>query len=418
MHASTHNPALSDPDRQFLQLFEAVPAGIAICSFDGRILEANSSLASLLGYDRTELPGIDLFSLPPTQSQGAESPESQSCQPPSTTKDCSPLSQLLRGERDFFTIDKPCRRVDGSHLWAHLKVALARRSRGNPAFLVVLLEDATAHQQMQERLRQAERIEVIARSAGGIAHDFNNLLTGILLYADLMLSELDTESRARHYADEVRRAAEQGAALTRQLLATARKQPLDPRPVAINEIVASTEDLLRRLIGEPLTLVTALDPATGLVLFDPGQLRQILLNLVLNARDASRPGGTIRVSTRPSQLPAQPANSHPGISLIVEDDGCGMDAETRARIFEPFFTTKRAGEGTGMGLATVQHIVLEAGGRIEVDTVPDRGTRIEVFLPALAPDWNVASLAPHTLDTHALDSHLFEVSNRKGDTPC
>jgi PAS domain S-box-containing protein len=418
VHASTHNPTITDPDRRFFHLFEAAPIGMAICNFDGRILEANSSLASLLGYDRTELPGIDLISFQCGDSQGEESPESQSRPPGSPTTDSSLLAQLMRGERAFFTVEKPCRCSDGSEFWALLKVSLARNSHGTPLFLVALLEDATAHRQMQDRLRQAERIEVIARSAGGIAHDFNNLLTGILSYSDLMLSELDPESRVRHYADEVRRAAEQGAALTQQLLATARKQPVVPRPVSINEIVASTEDLLRHLIGEPITLITALDPSTGLVFFDPSQLRQILLNLVLNARDASPSGGTIRVSTRPGELRADPVNCLPAISLIVEDDGCGMDAETQVRIFEPFFTTKRAGEGTGMGLATVQHIVLEAGGRIEVDSVPDRGTRIEVFLPALAPNRNVPSLAPHTLDTHALDSHLFDVSNRKGDTPC
>ncbi|MGA3196076.1 MAG: PAS domain S-box protein, partial [Terriglobales bacterium] len=180
MHASTHNPTITDPDRRFFHLFEAAPIGMAICNLDGRILEANSSLASLLGYDRTELPGIDLISFQCGDSQGEESPESQSRPPGSPTTDSSLLAQLMRGERAFFTVEKPCRCSDGSEFWALLKVSLARNSHGTPLFLVALLEDATAHRQMQDRLRQAERIEVIARSAGGIAHDFNNLLTGIL----------------------------------------------------------------------------------------------------------------------------------------------------------------------------------------------------------------------------------------------
>jgi signal transduction histidine kinase len=147
-------------------------------------------------------------------------------------------------------------------------------------------------------------------------------------------------------------------------------------------------------------------------------LRQILLNLVLNARDAIRQGGTIRLSTRLTELPGNPGTgkSQPAVSLIVEDNGCGMNAETRARLFEPFFTTKKAGEGTGMGLATVQHIVSEAGGLIEVASEPECGTRIEVFLPALAPVRNV--LDTHDVDSQLLDSQLFEVSNRKGGSPC
>ena len=187
-------------------------------------------------------------------------------------------------------------------------------------------------------------------------------------------------------------AGQQGAALTQQLLAIAGKQAAQPRPIPINGIVASTENLLRRLIGEQIELVVALDSALDsgalLVLADPVQLRQILMNLVLNARDAMPQGGKIWLITRTAEFPGEASsNDEPGIarravSLTVKDNGCGMDAETRARLFEPFFTTKKPGKGTGLGLATVQRIVDEVGGMIEVESKPGQGASIEVFLPA------------------------------------
>ena len=305
-------------------------------------------------------------------------------------------------------------------------------------------------------------MEVIGRLAGGIAHDFNNLLTGILLYCDLLsaglepcrpesadpkdpprdgnrnseksglengdfknlVSNFDRQGlgSAEHewtkhqlisrvlsqHVDEVRMAGEQGAALTQQLLAIARKQAAEPCPLRINEIIASTENLLRRLLGEQVELVVALDPAlhhsAGLVLADAPQLRQVLLNLVLNARDAMPQGGKIRLTTRLTEFPsaelpgespesvsrnpaciAESGASRPAVSLMVTDDGCGMNAEIRARLFEPFFTTKNPGKGTGLGLATVQRIVSETGGRIRVESEEGHGTRIEVLLPVVAP---------------------------------
>jgi two-component system cell cycle sensor histidine kinase/response regulator CckA len=252
---------------------------------------------------------------------------------------------------------------------------------------------------VEEHLREAEKMEVIGRLAGGIAHDFNNLLTGILLYCDLVSAGLESSkskisglkrNELCQHVEEVRMAGEQGAALTHQLLAIARKQAATPQQVPINEIVASTENLLQRLIGEQIELVTILDSGAGRVLADPAQLRQILLNLALNARDAMPQGGKIRVSTRATKFPRAdiPKATALGadrlaVSLAVKDDGCGIDAQTRARLFEPFFTTKKPGKGTGLGLATVQRIVSESGGMIAVESELGRGTCIEVFLPAI-----------------------------------
>jgi two-component system, cell cycle sensor histidine kinase and response regulator CckA len=186
----------------------------------------------------------------------------------------------------------------------------------------------------------------------------------------------------RQHVEEVRMAGEQGAALTQQLLAIARKQVLQPRPILLNQVVVSTENLLRRLIGEHIELVTFLASDLGPVLADQAQLRQVILNLALNARDAMPHGGRITVRTHSKTLPG---TSQPAVALAVEDTGCGMDAPTRAHLFEPFFTTKQPGRGTGLGLATVQRIVKEARGVIVVESEPGRGTRIEVLLPITSP---------------------------------
>lgn len=288
----------------------------------------------------------------------------------------------------------------------------------------------------------AENMEVIGRLSGGIAHDFNNLLTGILLYCDLLLAGLENggekedirfglrhetgqrdgldRKQLRRHVEEIRLASEQGAAMTQQLLSIARKRVVQPAPVLINEIVASTINLLRRLIGEQIELVVTLDPSldprldsaldksldpstapsVGSVLADAAQIRQVLLNLVLNARDAVSLGadsagavaggaqGRIDVCTRATHFPRAGSLldevaevSRRAVSLTVQDNGCGMDATTRARIFELFFTTKQEGAGTGLGMTTVQRIVSESGGVVEVESEISRGSCIRVFFP-------------------------------------
>ncbi len=402
MNVITQFPAAReyDPDPRFQAMFEGAAIAIAICRLDGRIMEANPALSRMLGYSEEELTGRqtgDFIDKIRAERRGEIGRE---IYPGSFSPDEQSLAELLRGERDSFETEKRYQRKDGSEVWGHLTVSLGRNPRREPAFLIAMLADATERRRMEEHLREAEKMEVIGRLAGGIAHDFNNLLTGILLYCDLLTAGLDNNGpepgELWQHVEEVRKAAEQGAALTQQLLAIARKQAAEPRPVAINEIVASSENLLRRLTGEQIELVVmadaALDCGSGLVLADPAQLRQVLLNLALNARDALTQGGTIRLITRATEFPgaATPGTPRRSVSLTVQDDGCGMDAATRARLFEPFYTTKKPGEGTGLGLATVQRIVSEAGGVIEVKSEPGRGTCIEAFFPAIES----ASLAP------------------------
>jgi|CZKY01.1.fsa_nt_gi two-component system cell cycle sensor histidine kinase/response regulator CckA len=409
MNVVTQFPAARDYDRElrFQAMFEEAAIGIGICQLDGRILEANPALSRMLGYSPQELAGTHAGDFFPEVHPELHREIGREIYPDNFSPDERLLGELMRGERGSIEIEKRFRRKDGSDLWGHLTVSLGRDARRQPAFLIAMLADATERKRVEEHLREAEKMEVIGKLAGGIAHDFNNLLTGILLYCDLLSAGLESgrlanggwESRGLEtselcqHVEEVRMAGEQGAALTHQLLAIARKQAAEPRPILINEIVASSENLLRRLIGEPIELVTALDSGAGRVLADPAQLRQILMNLVLNARDAMPQGGKIRLITRAAEFPrespgevsskAAPGSARRAVSLAVKDNGCGMDTETRGRLFEPFFTTKNPGKGTGLGLATVQRIVSEARGIIEVESEPGRGTCIEVFLPAV-----------------------------------
>ncbi|MFZ0796251.1 MAG: ATP-binding protein [Terriglobales bacterium] len=385
-----------DRDLRFQAMFAGAAIGIGICQLDGRILEANPALCRMLGYNPQELAGAQAGDLCPE----LHSENTREISRANLSPDERRLGELMRGERDSFEFEKRYRRKDSSEFWGYLTLSVARDRRRRPAFLIAMLADASERQQMQETLREAEKMEVIGRLAAGIAHDFNNLLTGVLLYCDLLSAGFEDaglgnagleRNELSQHVEEVRMAGEQGAALTRQLLAIARKQAPEPRPTPINNLVASTKNLFQRLLGEQIELTTVLDAAldldAGLVLADPAQLQQILLNLVLNARDAMPQGGEIGLITRAVEFPgnAGPGAARRAVSLLVKDNGCGMDAETRARLFEPFFTTKKPGEGTGLGLTTVQRVVGELGGVIEVESEPGRGTSIEVFLPAIEP---------------------------------
>jgi signal transduction histidine kinase len=234
-------------------------------------------------------------------------------------------------------------------------------------------------------------MEAVGRLLGGVAHDFNNLITGIMLYCDLLIAGLGSDRRLRHHAQEIRVAGEQSAALIQQLLAVARPRPVEPRVLSVNEVVRGMQELLARLIGENIELITALAGDLSWVKMDPAQVQQIVMNLVLNARDAMPDGGRVTVQTRncagflvhPDDEKSAPT---PCVEFTVTDTGCGMNAETRSHLFEPFFTTKRPGQGNGLGLATAFGIVKQAGGTIVVESEPGRGTQVSVRLPRVEPE--------------------------------
>ncbi|MCC6858514.1 MAG: PAS domain-containing protein [Bryobacterales bacterium] len=255
--------------------------------------------------------------------------------------------------------------------------------------VLVVVEDITEQRQLEERLRQSQKMEAVGTLAGGVAHDFNNLLTVISGYSELLRESLGAESRLLPEVEEIQKAADRAASLTSQLLAYSRKQMLRPRPISLNAVVSGIEPMLRRLIGEHIALHLVLDPAARMVKADPGQVEQVILNLAVNARDAMPEGGRLTIETREVDLQQAEAGQLPlpasgrYVLLAVSDTGHGMDKETLAHLFEPFFTTKQMGRGTGLGLSTVYGIVRQSGGYIWAHSEPGMGATFRIYLPVL-----------------------------------
>ncbi len=289
------------------------------------------------------------------------------------------------------------RKADGQYCWVRDLVTVIMEE-GRPTKLRGILVDITERKQLEEQFQQAQKLEAVGRLAGGVAHDFNNLLTVINGYSQLLLSETSTESPNRKELEQIRKAGERSARLTQQLLAFSRKQTVQFQVLDLNKVVTNLESMLKRLIGEDVTLVTKLKPALGRINADPGQLEQVLMNLAVNARDAMPSGGTLAIETADVKLDEKVTGllweleigSY--VVLSVSDTGCGMDAPTKARIFEPFFTTKESGKGTGLGLATVYGIVKQHKGALSVYSEVGRGTTFKIYVPrvdapAAVADW-------------------------------
>jgi len=362
---------------RYVDLYDLAPVGYCTVSEQGLILEANLTIATLLGTTRGQLGKQPFSSFILKDDQDIHYLHRQELMGTGEPQECE-----LR-------LVKP----DGASFWAHLTSVAAQAEDGEPVCRIAI-SDITGrkraeaeHESLRTQLVQAQKIESVGRLAGGVAHDFNNMLGIILGYVELAMDRVGPDDPLHADLEEIRKAAQRSADLTRQLLAFARKQTIAPKVLDLNDTVEGLLKMLQRVIGEDITLDWK--PGQGLwtIKMDPAQIDQILVNLCVNARDAIAGPGRITVETRNTVLDeescARQAGSSPGeyVTLTVTDDGCGMDSMTFLLLFEPFFTTKEMGKGTGLGLATVYGIVQQNNGFINVDSEPGQGATFKIYLP-------------------------------------
>jgi PAS domain S-box-containing protein len=367
---AVENARLYDEARQ---LFEQTLSANYVSTPAGKILACNQTFADLFGF-----PSAEDVSRHPAPAFYVHAEEREKA------------LAMLRADRQLVAYESTIRRLDGTLLSISENAVGVFDDHGELVRITGFVLDRSKVKSLEEQLRQSQRLEAVGQLAGGIAHDFNNLLTVIIGCADLLRETGPHASVDGHEPlVELTKAAKRAAGLTQQLLAFGRRQVLQPQVIDLNDALRNVHPMLRRLVRENIVIVLNLDPDIHRVRVDPGQLDQVVMNLVLNSGDAMAKGGTITVSTTNRVLSVADAKIHsyvrPGhfVSLEVADTGAGMDEETVARAFEPFFTTKPVGKGTGLGLSTVYGIVKQSGGYVWVRSEPDRGTRVNVCLPVV-----------------------------------
>jgi two-component system, cell cycle sensor histidine kinase and response regulator CckA len=332
------------------------------------ILRSNAAACALYGYSSDEFRGMPLAIVQSQEDIGKFLATLRPAHP-----DAASWRHRTRAGRTF-EVEIAVHEIDYKGRKAHLAV----------------LVDLTGRRHLEDQLRQTQKMEAVGMLAGGVAHDFNNLLTIITGYSQLILNSLKPGDQNRHSAEQIMKAGERAAALTKQLLAFSRRQPLQPKVIELNRLVSGLAVMLERLIGEDIELKLKPGKDLGQVSADPGQIEQVIMNLVVNARDAMPQGGVLTVETANIELDEAYTSSRSGVKpgsyvlLAVSDTGHGMDQATKDRLFEPFFTTKESAKGTGLGLSTVFGIVKHGGGSLEVFSEPDRGTSVVVYLPRIA----------------------------------
>jgi PAS domain S-box-containing protein len=356
-------------------LFAHAPIGQSLGTHDGWVVTANPALCEMLGYTEEELRTLHF----PTLTH-----------PDDRQLTYEYMQRMAAGEQPSFDFEKRYLRKDGSIVHVRSSVALVRDAQGSPKYGIGIIQDIGERKRLEAQLLQSQKMETVGQLAGGIAHDFNNLLTAIIGYAELALDELDGTSPVRDELIEIRAAAERAALLTRQILAFGRKQVMDPTVCNLNTLVRDMEKLVRQLIGEHIDVVIRYGDGLENVRADTGQIEQVLINMVVNARDAMSTGGKLTIETANITLDETYVGQHIGASagrhvlLAISDNGVGMSPEVQARAFEPFYTTKEHGRGTGLGLSTCYGIVKQHGGSIGIYSEQGRGTTIKIYLPAVA----------------------------------
>jgi len=392
--------ALRESEARFLKLSNSGVIGIVTADIHGRIFDANDTYLQMVGYSREDLlqGAVRWADLTPPEFhhlgvRSVEQLQANGTAPP--------------WETETF-------RKDGSRVPVLVGVAMLEHPN-TIAFIADLTERKQAEagqkraedalRRSEEQLRQAQKMEAVGRLAGGVAHDFNNVLSVILSYGDFILGDLKPSDPLRADVEEIRKAAARAAGLTRQLMMFSRQQVVEPKVIDLHEVLTSMDKMLQRILGEDVELVSLPPKSIGRVKADPSHIEQVILNLVVNARDAMPTGGKLTIETGNVILDDSYALGHlptktgPYVMLAVTDTGTGMDRETQKRIFEPFFTTKDSGKGTGLGLSTVFGIVQQSGGNIWVYSEPGKGTTFKVYLPRIDAEIDVLRppTAPATL---------------------
>jgi len=359
-------------EKKYRTILETIADGYHEVDLAGNLTLVNDSLCEIVGASREELIGRNYRDFVVV---------------PDAAEVYSRYNEVYQTGQPNQGFSFEIVRKDGKRLHVSASVALIRDEAGNPAGFRGIFRDITEQRRLAEKLTHATKMEAIGTLAGGVAHDFNNLLTAVQGYADILRRQMPSDSPFIEKLTQIGRAAERAAGLTRQLLAFGRKQVLNVSALNLNDVIADLEEMLRRLIGEDIELNTVLTPSLGTVKADAGQIEQILMNLVVNARDAMPKGGKLTIETANVVLDRQYTEKVPDlepgpyIMFAVSDSGAGMDEQTRSRIFDPFFTTKDKGVGTGLGLSTVYGIVKQHRGHIAVYTELRRGSTFKVYLP-------------------------------------
>ena len=371
------NPSQSE--ERYREYFENAKDAIYVHDLNGRYIMVNKAGEELIGYTREEILQMRISDVVPRKY----------------LDEIHTRLKMKLADHSLTIYEIEAIRKDGSRVPIEVSSRLVYEN-GVPVAVQGSARDITERKRAEAELRasqiqlqQSQKLEAIGQLAGGVAHDFNNMLTAIIGYTDLSLRRVGMENSIRRNLEETKKAAERAASLVRQLLAFSRKQILEPKVLDLNDVVKDMQKMLTRLIGEDVRLATRLEPDLGSVKADPCQVEQIIVNLVVNARDAMPRGGRVTIETANTTLDERAVLKHvsvkPGayVMLSVSDTGSGMDQETQQRIFEPFFTTKEIGKGTGLGLSTVYGIVKQSGGNIWVYSEPGMGTVFKVYLPRI-----------------------------------
>lgn len=380
-------------EARFTAAIQRLSIGVVVHTPQGVVAMANKAALDLFGVTEEEVRGRKLVDMPPIlRTEDGTVVDADLCPAGAAARSCEPVRNVV------VSMEPPGSR---ERRWLLIDAEPEKDEQGAVTQVLVTLHDITARRELEDQLRQVQRMEAVGQLAGGIAHDFNNLLTAIAGYSSSLLDQLSTSDPLREEVVEIDRAAMRAADLTQRLLAFGRRQVLHPRVLDVGGVVRGADRLLRRLLREDIDIVLEIAPQSGPVLVDRGQLEQVIVNLAVNARDALPRGGRLLIAAGNIEAPPPGMPStyqfprHGAVLLEVRDNGSGMDEATVARAFEPFFTTKEVGKGTGLGLATVYGIVRQSGGEVWIRSTPGMGTVVSVLLP------RTVSVPPVKVDTPA-----------------